>query len=134
MAEPEPLSRHRHARHNQALAHELDSANAAKASRSFEYAPLDSAVARIEAHLIDACRVAKRRFIGGLTDEETPAFLNISEATVKRIRFFARTNPRQRDGSSSASRGHTERRVDSDLGRSAPISKFHRRLASSPRQ
>jgi RNA polymerase sigma factor (TIGR02999 family) len=74
----------------QAIIIDIEAANVSEAPRSFEFAQLEQAFSRLEAHSPEACRVAELRFIGGLTVEETAVFLDTSPRTVKRLWSFAR--------------------------------------------
>lgn len=59
-------------------------------SRICDALMLDAALRRMEQHYPDAAKLIELRFFGGLTEEESAAFLKTSRATVQRHYTFAR--------------------------------------------
>ncbi len=68
----------------------LTGANGEHESRLCDALTLDAALTRMEQRYPEAAKLIELRFFGGLTEEESAAFLRISRATVQRQYTFAR--------------------------------------------
>ena len=69
----------------------LDDAVLVTEKRSEELLALDEALERLTAHDPRKSRIVELRYFGGLTEEETAAFLKLSHRTVRREWRMART-------------------------------------------
>jgi RNA polymerase sigma factor (TIGR02999 family) len=69
----------------------LDDAALVTEKRSEELLALDEALERLTAHDPRKSRIVELRYFGGLTEEETAAFLKLSDRTVRREWRMART-------------------------------------------
>jgi DNA-directed RNA polymerase specialized sigma24 family protein len=56
----------------------------------WDYDDLDVALSKLETEAPPLCRIVELRFFGGLSIDETAAFLQVSPATVKRQWVLAR--------------------------------------------
>jgi RNA polymerase sigma-70 factor, ECF subfamily len=69
----------------------LDDAALVTEKRSEELLALDEALERLAAQDPRKSRIVELRYFGGLTEEETAAFLKLSDRTVRREWRMART-------------------------------------------
>lgn len=84
-------SKHSHKRGGMRQRVTLDETAAVSSAHSDELVSLDDALTRLTALDERKARVVELKYFGGLTNEETAVFLQISPETVKRDWRFART-------------------------------------------